>query len=518
MSYCLYLRKSRADAEAELRGEGETLARHEKILIELAKKQNLNISKIYKEIVSGETIAARPVMQELLSEVEQGMWSGVIVMEVERLARGDTIDQGIMAQTFKYSNTKIITPNKTYDPNNEFDEEYFEFGLFMSRREYKTINRRLQRGRLESIKEGKFMGGSAPYGYTLKKLNDKGNTLEIHPEESEVVKLIFDLFTRGEKQSDGTYKRLGTSLIANKLNDLKITAKHFYWKDYTILRMLRNHSYIGKIIWKQRPEVNKIVDGKVKKTRIRSKDFLIVDGLHSPIIDIETFNCANEILNQKLTAPCKNILSIKNPLSGIVQCEKCGKSMLRTPYTLQGIKDSLKCRNSTCDNISSYLEDVEEAIIKSLEIWLNNYRAQLNKTSDKIEVDSTILEKHLKNIEIEIDTSNKQQEKLYDLLEQGVYTSDVFLDRSRILSEKVKELKTAYSKLQKELERFDQDKHARIELIPKIDAIIKTYNTINDPAIKNAMLKQVIEKVTYLKTVKIRGEFQVIVYPKLTST
>ncbi len=163
LKFCLYLRKSRSDLEAETRGEGETLARHEKALLDLAKKLNLNIVRIYREVVSGETIASRPVMQELLADVEQGMWDGVLVMEVERLARGDTIDQGIVAQTFKFSNTKIITPMKTYDPNNEFDEEYFEFGLFMSRREYKTINRRLQNGRIASVTEGKYVGNNPPY-------------------------------------------------------------------------------------------------------------------------------------------------------------------------------------------------------------------------------------------------------------------------------------------------------------------------------------------------------------------
>lgn len=68
-------------------------------------------------------------MQQLLREVESGMWDGVLVVEVERLARGDTIDQGVVARSFQYSNTLIITPLKTYDPNNEYDEEYFEFGL-----------------------------------------------------------------------------------------------------------------------------------------------------------------------------------------------------------------------------------------------------------------------------------------------------------------------------------------------------------------------------------------------------
>ena len=113
MQYLIYLRKSRADQEAELRGEGETLARHEKALLELARRQHLPIADIYREVVSGETIASRPMMQQLLSEVEQGVWDGVLVMEVERLARGDTIDQGIVAQAFKLSDTKIITPIKT---------------------------------------------------------------------------------------------------------------------------------------------------------------------------------------------------------------------------------------------------------------------------------------------------------------------------------------------------------------------------------------------------------------------
>ena len=144
--YCMYLRKSRADLEAEARGEGDTLARHRRTLTELADALSLPVGAIYEEIVSGDTIAARPQMQRLLKEVEAGMWRGVIVMEIERLARGDSIDQGVVARAFKYSETLIITPFKTFDPNNEYDEEYFEFGLFMSRREYKTIRRRLNAG------------------------------------------------------------------------------------------------------------------------------------------------------------------------------------------------------------------------------------------------------------------------------------------------------------------------------------------------------------------------------------
>lgn len=75
--YALYLRKSRADLEAEAKGEGETLARHEKMLIELARRYGFSIGKIYREIVSGESIESRPVVQELLRDVESRRSKGV---------------------------------------------------------------------------------------------------------------------------------------------------------------------------------------------------------------------------------------------------------------------------------------------------------------------------------------------------------------------------------------------------------------------------------------------------------
>ena len=58
--YCAYLRKSRADLELEARGEMETLARHRKALLELSERLKLPISQFYEEIVSVETISARP--------------------------------------------------------------------------------------------------------------------------------------------------------------------------------------------------------------------------------------------------------------------------------------------------------------------------------------------------------------------------------------------------------------------------------------------------------------------------
>ncbi len=116
-----------------------------------------------------------------------------------------------MQRAFQYSNTLIITPSKTYDPANEFDEEYFEFGLFMSRREYKTIKRRMQNGRYAAISEGKWPYNSAPYGFRRVKLEkEKGWTLAFDENEAPVVRLIFSMFTGPE--------RVGIRSITRTLN------------------------------------------------------------------------------------------------------------------------------------------------------------------------------------------------------------------------------------------------------------------------------------------------------------
>lgn len=62
----------------------------------------------------------------------------------------------------------------------------------MSRREYKTIKRRMQNGRYAAISEGKWPYNSAPYGFRRVKLEkEKGWTLAFDENEAPVVRLIF---------------------------------------------------------------------------------------------------------------------------------------------------------------------------------------------------------------------------------------------------------------------------------------------------------------------------------------
>lgn len=524
-NYCMYLRKSRKDFEAEARGEGETLSRHRAALLRLAEQQKIPVSKIYEEVVSGETIASRPVMQQLLTEVEQGAWNGVLVMEVERLARGDTMDQGLVSQTFRFSGTKIITPQKTYDPNNEFDEEYFEFGLFMSRREYKTINRRLQRGREASVREGKFIGSIAPYGYKRVKIpNDKGYTLEIVPEQAEVVRLIFSLYVDGIQDENGRKRRLGIQLISRKLNEMQIPpARHDYWEKSAIRDMLMNPTYAGKIRWGWRKTVKKPIGGALVAQRPRNynEDCIVSDGLHEPIISLETYEKAQEYLSENPAPPVGYRSEVKSPLAGIIVCGKCGRKMSMRRATTLGKPDYFVCSSRNCTNVSSPLYLVEDRVLYLLEQWVKEYKISLKSDKGKSEDQTELLKKTITQSEKTLDQLEKQLGNLHDLLERGVYSVETFLERSKNLSERIEAARSAKDQAVKQLSEAKHNELNKIEFLPKIEHLLEVYDSITTPAEKNEMLKEIIDKGIYTKEQSgaRRGvsadDFELTLFPKL---
>ena len=512
-TYAIYLRKSREDIEAEKYGEGETLARHEKILTTLAEKRNLHISKIYREVVSGETISERKEMQKLLKDVENEKWTGVLVVEVERLARGDTADQGRVSKAFKYSHTKIITPIKTYDPDNEFDEEYFEFGLFMSRREYKTINRRLQRGREISVQEGKFVGNIAPFGYDRVKLKDaKGYTLSINKNEAPIVKEIFRLYTFESNTINSVVKQLNDMNLKPRISD--------EWSISSVKDILSNPTYIGKLTWNRRKQKKKAKNGHIIISRPRNQNYLIYDGLHEAIIDNKTWNLVQEKRKQNIPKVKHNNI-IQNPLVGLVFCEKCGKPMQRRPYTKVGKPATLICSNPRCDNISSKLYIVENKIIEALKIWLKNYKVNYEIKDNSTSDNNKLIENSIATTKKELEKENIRFNKIYDFLENGIYNKDEFLNRSKVIKENIETLEKKLQEYNKLISKNTTTQNEKEAIIPKLENIIDLYYKLETAEDKNILLKSIITKVTYLKTEKAikkvsnSTNFELHIYPKI---
>lgn len=475
--YAMYLRKSRADKELEALGEGETLSRHKRILTELSQRGGYEIGGIYEEIVSGETIAARPQMQQLLTDVEAGRWEGVLVMELERLARGDSIDQGVVARAFKLTGTLIITPTKVYDPLNEFDEEYFEFGLFMSRREYKTINRRLQAGRLASAKEGNFLGRFAPYGYDKVKIeNGKGYTLKAN-DEADAVKLIYDMYVN---------EGLTAGVIAKKLTELGYKPRNGgeLFPTASVREILSNPVYCGKIRWGVRAQRKKVVDGKVVTERPRT-DGQLFKGKHDALIPEEMWAAAQERTGKNPKNPIK--FELANPFAHILKCRECGRAMILR-RNRRG-EDYMICANTLCKVSSAPYRVVEEYILEELRNGLNGLILVRSRKQDN----TTEINK-LRKINAELEKVRAQQNKLYDLLEQEVYTQEIFIDRQIALKEKREALESEAALISSKANKTTN--YDRV--IKNLTELLESYDTIT-PAERNKLLTDSVLRIDYFR-------------------
>lgn len=496
--YLIYLRKSRGDSTLESMGV-DVLERHEQTLLSLAKNMNLPIGGIYREVVSGDSISARPQMQKLLQEVEAGLWTGVLVMEIERLARGDTIDQGIVQRTFQYTGTKIITPIKVYDPENEFDEEYFEFGLFMSRREYKTIKRRMQAGRAAAVHEGKFPFNKAPYGWIRVKLtNAKGWTLDFHPDEAPVVRTIFQLFTGPN--------RMGMTNICKYLDARGIKPRNGkQWSECTVMGILENIVNDQQVGFGRRKQITKLKDGVVIKAREsrldRTYDFT-APGLQPRMIDHEVFLEAQSYLGKGAPKPPESY-GVKNPLAGLIVCSCCGRKLQRRPKTTTpgchgAPYDVLMCQTRGCATIGSPLDLVEKRLLEVLEEWVDGYQLDPSQSiDDKIPEKESLLSSAVSSRDLLL----KQRGNLYDLLEQGIYSNEIFIERSQELQKRIEEAEDQILMLNCDLE-YEKEKQANINnFIPSCKDLLANYWDLSVPD-RNKALKLLIDRVEYKKTAR----------------
>ena len=508
-----YLRKSREDREAEARGEGETLAKHKRDLFRLAKDYNVNITHVFEEVVSGESVIHRPEMMRLLKEVSEGKWRSVFCMEVDRLGRGDMEDQGLILKTFKNANTLIVTPRKVYDLNDEFDEEYTEFEAFMARKELKIITRRLQGGRVRSVQDGNYIGTRPPYGYLIEKTN-RERILVPHPEQAPVVQLIFELYTH-----DDPTVRMGSNKIATELNRLgKATYTGKPWEASTVLFIIKNEVYIGRLQWKKKEQKKSKDPDKKRDTKTRPRtEWIDVEGKHEPLISKEVFNKAQSILKGKYHVPYQLVNGITNPLAGLVKCDICGGSMIYRPYSHQQYPH-LMCYNKQCLNKSSRFEYVEGKVIDGLRAWLYEYRAQWVKNKPAVEKDNviSIKKKVQQSLVKELKELGQQKERLHELLEKNIYDEATYIERSQKLSERIRETENALAETEAVIRSETKREKARKDIIPKLEKVLAVYNKTKDPAVKNQMLKSVLEYVTYRKEKHQRDDdFTLVLYPIL---
>ncbi|WMJ23488.1 recombinase family protein [Paludicola sp. MB14-C6] len=480
MNVAIYLRKSRAEELSDTLDD--TLKKHKDTLLEFAKKNNLIISDIYEEVVSGENLYARTEMLRLLENVESGKYDAVLCMDIDRLGRGTMAQQGIILETLKNSNTKIITPRKIHDLNNEFDEEYTEFQSFFARKELKTITRRLQQGLQKTIQDGGYIA-NAPYGYS-KAVKDKLPTLEIVEEEAKFIRIMFNMYV---------HEGYGCETIANTINLMGATPRRgAAFNRSTILRILTNPVYIGKTLWNQHKHIKRnTIDGFEKKVIPLPEDqWKTYDAIHPPIIDEELFNKAQAIKKERYHPSCKTT-DLANPLAGLVFCSNCGNKM-QYRYVRRMDRSYLMCQAKSCIK-STPFDLVENAVLENLKNEIENLKLKIENNKS---VETSHFEANLQSIKKELELCKKQKNNLYDLLEQNVYTIEVFTERSKLLDSKIKSLQSSQENIETHISQINK-KNIRNQ-VKQIQNVLAAYND-SDTNKKNTLLKSIIDSIYYYK-------------------
>lgn len=493
-----YLRKSRTDDPC-LSVE-EVLSRHETILREWTER-NLSGAipeeHIFREVVSGETIKDRPEFLRLLRLIESPDIKAILVVEVQRLSRGDLEDAGRLMKILRFTHTLVITPHQIYDLENEYDRDFFERELKRGSEFLEYTKKILNRGRRLSVSQGNYIASAAPYGMNkcwVQEGRRKCPTLEEN-EKADVVRLIFHKFVH-ERISPYTI-----GLYLDHIGEKPPKGKH--WTYTSVLEILKNVHYDQKVCWGRRPVEHKIADGKVLEMRPRKKDYLISDGKQPRIVDHELFLEAQNLLKQ--TTRTRHGYTPVNPFAGLIFCRSCGYSISFRSYRKKGGEKNacpprMLCSNQRrCHSSSCSYRELEEAVTAILRCTITEFQIQLSQNplpaTQNIESTLKTLERRLHELE---QKELRQWEKYTD----GEMPKEIF-DQ---LNER---LQTSRQAVRKALEQARAEMPYSLILSGEKTALFSdALAALQDDSVpvplKNEYLKAVIERIDYYRPAAVR--------------
>ncbi len=479
----IYLRKSRAEEHMSLE---EILSRHLSDLKEYAEKYGFLVDEadIYKEVVSGESLFSRPEMLRLMEAVSSGKYEAVLCMDMQRLGRGGMYDQGFILDTFKASETLIVTPERIYDLTKEMDEEAAEMQTFLSRSEYRMITKRLRRGTLHSVKNGAYMS-NAPFGYRKVRVN-KIPTLEIIPEEAECVRQIYQLYADGN----------GCTKIEQAINAMGFHGRRgSRFNRNTIRTILDNPVYIGKIRWDQTSTVKVGIGADRRKKVIYNPadKVRIIDGRHPAIIDQTLWDTVQA--RRKSRYFYVDNKHVASPLAGLVHCSKCGRLM-----NMQGKNKGvpyLLCPTKGC-SAGAKFEFVEQSLLQQLEEIARQLEVEVARSAvpdvSNLETTRAKMQSHLVKLE-------DRRNRLYSLLEDGTYTRALFSERMQLLAQEEASLKNTLSALNDEI-RLALSRNQEKQLA-RLHTVLGSYQS-SSLAVRKDLLQSIISDIQYTKEKKTK--------------
>lgn len=454
-----------------------------KLLLDYAKKNNIIVDEqyIFEEIgVSGKKADKRPQFQKMIgiAKSKEHKFDVILVWKYSRFARNQE-ESIVYKSLLKKNNIDVISISEPLidGPFGSLIERIIEW-----MDEYYSI--RLSGEVVRGMTEKAMRGGNqakAVYGYDI----ERGHTPQINQKESEIVKMIFDMYVNRSKS---------TFFIARHINNLGITTKAGKpFAKRTIEYMLTNPFYSGIIRWNLRDKDSK------KKIRDKS-EWIVKKGEHEAIISEELF----EASKKRFESEHNNIKKVRpsqtytHYLSGLMYCSSCGSTLVRSKgnNTNGKVYANFQCNyynKGQCKTSHAISQlKAEKAIKDSLESFLNDDNCSFKKkVNESVATDTTFLESQLEKIKIKEERIKLAYMNEIDTLEEYKANKELLQKEKGNILKELNKINSDNAEITKEDIREMKN---RVEIA--LSMIESEKFTIEE---KSQYLKSIIEKIIFNK-------------------
>ena len=426
--------------------------------------------------------------------MEQGKIKVVITKSLSRLGRSIYECSYLLDCYFPENNIRYIAVQEQIDTENSdnSNNDYAPLNNFINEKYSRDLSKNIKRVYKIKQQAGEYMGGIPIFGY-IKDPKDK-HKLIIDEDAAKIVRKIFDLYLKLHSQS-GVMKALSDEKIpipeVYKGTKRGLEAKYPYdWNYHTVRTILRNRMYIGDMV--QNVHVKKSFREK-KIIKNPEDKWIIVEETHEPIIDRETFERVQNLLDANYRQPSK---PYERLFGGLMFCHECGHKIgVGNPkkdnrpiekqyvYTYCNLyrKNSAynKCTPHTM-NYNNLEEQLTEIITDVCEKYMKlvGYENIIENRKKTLVTYTSTLEKKVGKLEIDIKSIDLKIEKLYMDRLEDIITPDTY---------------------KKMTEKFEEQKITKQKEIEDLKHDIEEYNNSN--SIDNLLeTRKIVDE--YLKTRK----------------
>lgn len=451
-----------------------------RILTEYANSREWGIFDYYSDLGESGADSDREELDRLMIDAGKKHFGRVLLFEQDRLSRLEQLDWAYLANSLAKMNIKLVTPTSEINLDNEEDRFLADLFNLLANREMKKIKKRTSMGRKASHRDGTYFAAEAPFGTSY---NREVNTWSVVPEESAIVRLMFDWYLDG----------MGFSAIGKKLIFLGYKTR-------------RGTPFTGNIVY--RIMFNKSHTGYYEQTiagETLTHEIIWEDG-SGPYITDEQFEEMKHISTNRASGQVEYFHEANYLLTGLLTCGECFKK-LRVGVKRYKSKDGEhvyltylhRPYNTTC-KVRHKVSVVDVAVIKGLLDMVGNAdyikelmehkgdsRAPLPPKSDFVEMNA-MREKLL-----------NRKSKILDLFMDEDWTKEELLKKKREIDIGLQALSNREDEFNKQL-KVVKEKEINIESLADSLQMVRSIGTGElIPKEENSILRKIVSSVTISK-------------------